>query len=66
MLKNAVGNDKALQIRKDVGNLLHRRDPFMPIRSVDSKVVTKAIENEHPQAIGVILRNWTPRKARRF
>ena len=63
MLKNAVGNDKALQIEKEIGNLLHRRDPFMPIRSVDSKVLTKAIENEHPQAIGVILSELDAKKS---
>jgi flagellar motor switch protein FliG len=63
MLKNAVGNDKALQIEKEIGNLLHRRDPFMPIRSVEAKVLTKAIENEHPQAIGVILSELDPKKS---
>ena len=35
MLKNAVGGDKAQQIQKEIGDLLHRRDPFMPIRSVE-------------------------------
>jgi flagellar motor switch protein FliG len=63
MLKNAVGNDKALQIEKEIGNLLHRRDPFMPIRSVESAVLTKAIENEHPQAIGVILSELDAKKS---
>jgi flagellar motor switch protein FliG len=63
MLKNAVGNDKALQIEKEIGSLLHRRDPFMPIRSVESAVLTKAIENEHPQAIGVILSELDAKKS---
>jgi flagellar motor switch protein FliG len=63
MLKNAVGADKALQIEKEVGSLLQRRDPFMPIRSVDANVLTKAIENEHPQAIGVILSELDPKKS---
>jgi flagellar motor switch protein FliG len=63
MLKNAVGTDKAVQIEKEIGDLLHRRDPFMPIRSVESKVLTKAIENEHPQAIGVILSELDAKKS---
>jgi flagellar motor switch protein FliG len=63
MLKNAVGNDKALQIEKEIGSLLHRRDPFLPIRSVESAVLTKAIENEHPQAIGVILSELDAKKS---
>ena len=63
MLKNAVGNDKALQIEKEIGSMLHRRDPFMPIRSVESAVLTKAIENEHPQAIGVILSELDAKKS---
>ena len=63
MLKNAVGNDKALQIEKEISSLLHRRDPFMPIRSVESAVLTKAIENEHPQAIGVILSELDAKKS---
>jgi flagellar motor switch protein FliG len=63
MLKNAVGTEKALQIEKEVGSLLQRRDPFMPIRSVDAHVLTKAIENEHPQAIGVILSELDPKRS---
>jgi len=63
MLKNAVGTDKAMQIEKEVGSLLHRRDPFMPIRSVEAQVLTKAIENEHPQAIGVILSELDPKRS---
>jgi flagellar motor switch protein FliG len=63
MLKNAVGNDKALQIEKEISNLLHRRDPFMPIRSVEAAVLTRAIESEHPQAIGVILSELDAKKS---
>ncbi len=63
MLKNAVGAEKAKQIEQEIGDLLHRRDPFMPIRSVDAKVLTKAIENEHPQAIGTILAELDAKKS---
>jgi flagellar motor switch protein FliG len=63
MLKNAVGGDKAQQIQKEIGDLLHRRDPFMPIRSVDPKVLAKSLENEHPQAIGVVLAELDAKKS---
>ncbi len=63
MLKNAVGGDKAQQIQREIGDLLHRRDPFMPIRSVDPKVLAKALENEHPQAIGVVLAELDAKKS---
>jgi len=63
MLKNAVGSDKAQQIQREIGDLLHRRDPFMPIRSVDGKTLAKTLENEHPQAIGVVLGELDAKKS---
>jgi len=63
MLKNAVGNEKASQIQKEISDLLHRRDPFIPIRSVDAKILAKSLENEHPQAIGVVLAELDARKS---
>ncbi len=63
MLKNAVGNENAQQIQKEISNLLRRRDPFMSIRTVDPKVLAKALENEHPQAIGVVLTELDARKS---
>ena len=63
MLKNAVGGEKAQQIQREISNLLHRRDPFMPIRSVEPKVLAKALENEHPQAIGVVLSELDAKKS---
>ena len=63
MLKNAVGNEKAQLIEKDIGSMLHRRDPFMPIRSIEPAVLARAIENEHPQAIGTVLSELEPKKS---
>jgi flagellar motor switch protein FliG len=63
MLKNAVGGDKAQQIQREISDLLHRRDPFMPIKSVEGKVLAKALENEHPQAIGVVLAELDAKKS---
>jgi flagellar motor switch protein FliG len=63
MLKSAVGSEKAQQIQREISDLLHRRDPFMPIKSVDPKVLAKALENEHPQAIGVVLSELDAKKS---
>jgi flagellar motor switch protein FliG len=63
MLKSAVGGEKAQQIQREISDLLHRRDPFMPIKFVDPKVLAKALENEHPQAIGVVLSELDAKKS---
>jgi len=55
MLKSTVGNKKAEQIQTQIENLLQKRDPFMPIRSANSQTLTSVLENEHPQAIAVVL-----------
>jgi flagellar motor switch protein FliG len=63
MLKNAVGSEKALHIQREISDLLHRRDPFMQIKSVEAKVLARALENEHPQAIGVVLSELDAKKS---
>jgi flagellar motor switch protein FliG len=63
MLKNAVGGEKAQQIQREIINLLQKRDPFMSIRSIGAEVLAKAMENEHPQAIGVVLSELDARKS---
>jgi len=63
MLRNAVGGDKAMQIQREVSDLLYRRDPFMQIKSVEGKVLAKALENEHPQAISVVLSELDAKKS---
>ena len=55
MLKSTVGNEKAGQIQIQIGNLLQKRDPFMSIRSADSQTLASVLENEHPQAVAVVL-----------
>jgi flagellar motor switch protein FliG len=63
MLRSAVGGEKSQQIQREISDLLHRRDPFMPIKSVDGKVLAKVLENEHPQAIGVVLSELDAKKS---
>jgi flagellar motor switch protein FliG len=63
MLKSTVGNEKATQIQTQIENLLQKRDPFISIRSVDSKTIASVLESEHPQAIAVVLSELPARKS---
>jgi len=55
MLKTTVGDEKAAQIQTQIQDLLRQRDPFMPIRSADVQTLTSVLQNEHPQAVAVVL-----------
>jgi flagellar motor switch protein FliG len=63
MLKSTVGEQKAEQIQIQISRLLQKRDPFMSIRSADSKVLSSILEKEHPQAIAVVLTEMPTRKS---
>jgi len=63
MLKNTVGKEKAHQIESQIQNSLQKRDPFIPIRSVDSQTLASVLESEHPQAVAVILSELDVKKS---
>ena len=63
MLKNTVGDDKAGQIQTQIQDLLHKRDPFMPIRSIDAPTIAAILEQEHPQAAAVVLSELPAKKS---
>jgi len=63
MLKNTVGEDKAEHIQSQIENLLHKRDPFIPIRSIDAPTIAAILEQEHPQAAAVVLSELPARKS---
>lgn len=63
MLRSTVGEQKAQQIQTQIGRLLQKRDPFISIRSADSKVLSSILEKEHPQAIAVVLTEMPTRKS---
>ncbi len=54
MLKSSLGEEKALHVQQQVEQLLQKKDPFIPIRGKNPKILAGVLENEHPQA-GVIL-----------
>ena len=63
MLKNTVGEDKAEHIQSRVDDLLRKRDPFIPIRSVGAPAIAAVLEQEHPQAAAVVLSELPARKS---
>ena len=63
MLKSTVGNEKAEQIQTQIQDLIQKRDPFISIRSIDSQTIASVLENEHPQAVAVVLSELPPKKS---
>ncbi|RKY06931.1 MAG: hypothetical protein DRP65_11080 [Planctomycetota bacterium] len=63
MLKSTVGEQKADQIQRQIGQLLQKRDPFIPIRSVDTNTLATVLEKEHPQAAAVVLSEMPTKKS---
>jgi len=63
MLKSTVGDEKAGQIQTQIQGLLHRRDPFMSIRSFDPQMIASVLEGEHPQAAAVVLSELPAKKS---
>ena len=55
MLNNSVGKEKAQQIQGQIKDLLHKKDPFIPIRSGNPETIAIVLENEHPQAGAIVL-----------
>jgi flagellar motor switch protein FliG len=63
MLRSTVGDEKAGQIQTQIQDLLHKRDPFMSIRSIDTQTIASVLEGEHPQAAAVVLSELPDRKS---
>jgi len=63
MLKSAVGNENAMQIQTQIQHLLRQRDPFIAIRSADLQTLASVLENEHPQAVAVVLSEMSAKRS---
>jgi flagellar motor switch protein FliG len=63
MLKNTVGQEKAAEIQTQIQDLLVKRDPFLAIRSADFHALAPVLENEHPQAVAVVLSELPAKKS---
>lgn len=63
MLKKTVGNEKAEHIQTHIQDMLQKRDPFIAIRSADSRAIASIMENEHPQATAVVLSELDAKKS---
>ncbi len=62
MLRNSVGEDQAKRIQQEIGDLLQKRDPFLPLRSADLQTLAAVLETEHPQAVAVVLSELPPKR----
>lgn len=63
MLNSTVGGERAGQIQTEIQAMLQKRDPFLPIRSVDSQTMASVLETEHPQAAAVVLSELPAKKS---
>ncbi len=63
MLKNSVGSEKSERIKGQIDDLLHKRDPFLAIKSADAKTIVTLLKNEHPKAIAIVLSELDPGKS---
>ncbi|MEJ2649578.1 MAG: FliG C-terminal domain-containing protein [Sedimentisphaerales bacterium] len=63
LLKAAIGEAKAENVQAQIRSLLHKRDPFIPIRSANSQILSTILGNEHPQAVAVVLSELPAKKS---
>lgn len=63
MLKGTVGEEQATQIQTQIQDLVEKRDPFIAIRSADSQTLASVLEDEHPQAVAVVLSEMPAKKS---
>ena len=54
-LTRNVGKEKAEQIKNQIQQALQKRDPFIPIRTAEPRKLASVLENQHPQAVAVVL-----------
>lgn len=63
LLKASIGQAKAESIQTQIQSLLHKRDPFIPIRNANSQTLSSVLRGEHPQAIAVVLSELPAKKS---
>ena len=63
LLKATVGVSQAENIFTQIQDLLHKRDPFIAIRSANAQTLTSVLSNEHPQAIALVLSELPAKKS---
>jgi len=63
VLKNTLGNEKAVQMQGNIGGLLKKKDPFLAARMADKDTLVSILDSEHPQAVAVILSELPPKQS---
>ena len=63
MLKSTLGDIKAAETKNDIPRLLKKKDPFLPARTAPTSVLLSILQEEHPQAVAVILTELPPKQS---
>jgi flagellar motor switch protein FliG len=63
VLKNTLGNEKAVQMQGNISGLLKKKDPFLAARMADKETLVSILDSEHPQAVAVILSELPPKQS---
>ncbi|MHC4498399.1 MAG: FliG C-terminal domain-containing protein, partial [Planctomycetota bacterium] len=63
MLKTTVGIKRARHIQPQMRSYAQKHDPFMVVRSADSRAIASVLEGEHPQAAAVVLSELPAKKS---
>ncbi len=63
VLKGTVGEQKTMQIKKDLQSLLRKKDPMLVARTTNTETLANVLETEHPQAVAVILSELPPKQS---
>ena len=62
LLKSTVGRDRSRQIQAQIQQVLCNPDPFITIRSVDSRILSLVLAHERPETIAVVLSGLSAEK----
>ncbi len=63
VLKGTVGEQKTMQIKKDLQSLLRKKDPLLVARTANTETLANVLETEHPQAVAVVLSELPPKQS---
>ena len=63
VLRGTVGEQKTMEIKKDLQSLLKKRDPLLVARTTNPVTLANVLETEHPQAVAVVLSELSPKQS---
>jgi flagellar motor switch protein FliG len=63
LLETAVGKQRSEEVLTQARRIIDSRDPFMPVRPMDVRLIARAIEGEHPQVAAMVLMELPPQRS---